>query len=144
VDIDAAYSLRTDKLGVFNFTVNSNRQLAYDQQVSDGQAFTSSLGTFLAPKWKTQSRVVWNLDPYTVSLTANHVSSFINTSITPNQKVKANTVFDLSASYQLPDFGIAKNARYRSARPTSSTSNRPSTTTPPAISPPWRRRSGAP
>ena len=111
VDIDAAYSLRTDKLGVFNFTVNSNRQLAYDQQVSDGQAFTSSLGTFLAPKWKTQSRVVWNLDPYTVSLTANTVSSFINTSITPNQKVKANTVFDLSASYKLPDFGIAKNAQ---------------------------------
>jgi iron complex outermembrane receptor protein len=104
IDLDASYNLRTDRMGVFNFSVNANRQTKYSQQVSDGMAFTSSLGTFLAPKWKTVSRVTWNLDPVTVSLAANYVSSFINTGVTPNQKVKSNTVYDLTASYKLPEF----------------------------------------
>lgn len=104
VDLDIAYSLRTDRLGLFNFSVNSNRQLKYSQQVSNGAPFTSSLGTFLAPKWKTTSRVTWNMEPVTLSLAANYVSSFINTGITPNQKVKSNTVYDLTASYRLPPF----------------------------------------
>ncbi len=108
VDIDASYALRTDSMGVFNFSVNANRQLAYDQQVSDGQPFTSQLGSQLAPEWKSTQRVTWNLDSYTVSLSSNYVGSFANTSITPNQEVKSNNTYDLTASYKLPTFGAFK------------------------------------
>jgi iron complex outermembrane receptor protein len=110
IDFDASYALRTDSAGVFNFAFNANRQTKYSQQVATGRAFTSQLGTFNAPKWKSTSRVTWNLDPFTVSLVANYVSSFRNTTITPNQKVKSNTVFDLTAAYKLPDFMGLKNA----------------------------------
>ncbi len=104
LDLDIAYNLRTDRLGLFNFSVNSNRQLKYSQQVSNGAPFTSSLGTQFAPKWKTTSRVTWNMDPVTLSMAANYVSSFENTGTTPRQKVKSNTVYDLTASYKLPAF----------------------------------------
>jgi iron complex outermembrane receptor protein len=110
IDFDVAYALRTDSLGLFNFAFNANRQTKYSQQVATGRAFTSQLGTFNAPKWKSSSRVTWNLDPITVSVVANYVSSFRNTTITPNQKVKSNTVFDLTASYKLPEIAMLKSS----------------------------------
>lgn len=110
IDFDASYMLRTDGIGNFNFAFNANRQTKYSQQVSAGAPFNSQLGTFNAPKWKSTSRVTWNMDPVTLSLVANYVSSFINTTVTPNQKVKSNTVFDLTASYKLPDIAMLKSS----------------------------------
>ena len=68
------------------------------------------MGTINAPKWKATARATWNLDPFTVSLVANYVSSFLNPSTTPRQVVSSNTVYDLTAAYKLPDFGFMKNA----------------------------------
>jgi iron complex outermembrane receptor protein len=110
IDFDVSYALRTDSLGLFNFAFNANRQTKYSQQVSNGQPFNSQLGAFNAPKWKSTSRVTWNLDPVTLSVVANYVSSFRNTTVTPNQKVKSNTVFDLTAAYKLPEFGMLKSS----------------------------------
>jgi iron complex outermembrane receptor protein len=101
VDIDGAYQFTTDSLGTFNLGITANRQTRYEQQVVSTAAFKSRLGTNDAPHWKTRYSLGWNLDPVTVSVFANYISGFRNTSVTPNQKVKSNTTFDVSANVDL-------------------------------------------
>jgi len=110
VDYDASYRLSTDKFGTFNFSANANNQTKYSQQVVPGTAFTSRLGTSDAPKWKAVFRTVWNKDNITLSAQANYISTFMNTTITPNQEVKAFTTLDLVGSYALPAFGPTKGS----------------------------------
>jgi iron complex outermembrane receptor protein len=110
VDYDASYRLSTEKFGTFNFSANANNQTKYAQQVVPGTAFTSRLGTSDAPKWKAVFRTVWNKDNITLSAQANYISTFMNTTITPNQEVKAFTTLDLVGSYALPAFGPTKGS----------------------------------
>jgi iron complex outermembrane receptor protein len=100
VDIDGAYRFDT-KYGAFNLAVNANRQTRYKQQVVPGTPFDSRLGTSDAPHWKSRYTLGWQRDQVTISLFANYISSFRNTTVTPNQVVRANTTFDLSANLAL-------------------------------------------
>lgn len=100
VDIDGSYRFDT-RFGGFNFAVNANRQTRYKQQVVPGGPFNSRLGNAEAPHWKARYTLGWNLDPLTVSLFANYVSSFRNTTVTPNQIVDANITYDLAVSMAL-------------------------------------------
>jgi iron complex outermembrane receptor protein len=100
IDLEAAYSLDTG-IGHFDLGVNANRQLTYKQRVVASAPFLSRLGTFDAVKWKGRLSAGWNLGPVSAIAFVNYIDSFINTTITPNQKVKSFTTVDLSLGYQL-------------------------------------------
>jgi iron complex outermembrane receptor protein len=103
VDLVGSYRLTTD-LGVFDLTVNGNRQTRYRQRVSPAGDFTSRLGTFDAPRWKIRYGATWARGPYSAAVFANHVSGFVNGTVTPSQTVASRTTIDLALGYRLDRF----------------------------------------
>ncbi|OJU08232.1 MAG: hypothetical protein BGN86_11505, partial [Caulobacterales bacterium 68-7] len=100
VDLDASYRLNTDNFGTFNFAVNANRQLTWEQQVSSGQPFVSNLGTEQAPNWKTRYTVQWNRDALSAAMFINYVSDFRNLNSVGGvfQQVDSYTTVDLTGA----------------------------------------------
>jgi iron complex outermembrane receptor protein len=115
IDLDVSYRLGTDSLGTFNFAINANHQLTWEQQVSAGQPFVSNLGTEQAPDWKTRYTVQWNRDAVSVAAFVNYVSDFRNLNSVGGvfQQVESYTTLDLTGAYEFKTLlkGLTLQAR---------------------------------
>lgn len=103
LDLDASYQFSTD-FGDFRLAVNALHFLHFDQQILDDQPVNSRLGTNEAVEWKGRASVVWNYDPVTLSVFANHSGAYDNITVTPNERVGSHTTFDMALAYDLPGF----------------------------------------
>jgi iron complex outermembrane receptor protein len=111
-DLQLGYSLPTDNLGRFNFSLSGTYFLKFDQAIANGGQLVSYLNTIFNPlRFKARGSVNWKIDKFDLGATAMYVNGYDNNTVTPVQKVKSYLTFDMRVGVDLGDVIGVKEAR---------------------------------
>ena len=100
-DFLANYRLLTD-VGTFSFEANATYLTEYKTAITAAAPMLDKLDTIFNPlRFKTRVSVAWDRDPVRVQLVANHVGTYTNTNVTPNEEVSTYMPIDLSAWWKV-------------------------------------------
>lgn len=111
VDFDASYT-RTLPEGSLSITLGGTRMLRFKSQITDRAPAIDVLGTLGNPvKLRLRARVGANLGAFDGGLAVNHVAAYRNLTVTPAEKVKSWTTFDLQLGFRVSEVGHGRALR---------------------------------
>lgn len=92
------------KLGRFVASADFTHYLKYQNQFSSTSPETSALDVLGGPiSWKGRFGLHWSNDAWSASVFGNYQADYVNTTVTPTQKISSQTTFDLQAGYRFAD-----------------------------------------
>jgi iron complex outermembrane recepter protein len=99
--------------GDLRFTLRGTRFFTYKVALTPGGQINEQLNNIDFPlKLRMRGSIGWDRGPLALNLFANYQNGYDNTLVTPTERIKAQTTFDLSASYDLGGIaGAVENAR---------------------------------
>jgi iron complex outermembrane receptor protein len=106
IDFTVNWRLRTDNMGTFTLNGGGTYLTNYKTAVSPAGAQIDRRNTIFNPlKFKARGSVTWEVDALLAQMTVTHVNSYLNTAITPNQKVARYTPVDFLLAANLGKMG---------------------------------------
>ncbi|MEI4507385.1 TonB-dependent receptor [Sphingopyxis sp. CCNWLW253] len=111
LDFDASYT-RALPDGSLSFTVGGTRMLGFRSQITDRAPAINVLGTLGNPvKLRLRGRVGVNLGAFDGGVAVNHVAAYRNLTVTPAEKVKSWTTFDIQLGVRISEVGPGRALR---------------------------------
>lgn len=112
LDVSVRYAFTTP-IGDWTVSTEVAKVLKLERKTAASAPWQDVLDTFGNPiDLRVRGAVGWRSGGWAANIFANYTDSYLNTAITPNVKVKSQTIFDATASYAFErDSGLAKNLR---------------------------------
>ncbi|MBJ7501002.1 MAG: TonB-dependent receptor [Sphingopyxis sp.] len=103
IDFDASYA-RALPNGGLDISVGGTRMLRFRSQITDRAPAIDVLGTLGNPvKLRLRARVGANIGAFDAGLAVNHVAAYRNLTVTPAERVKSWTTFDLQLGLRVAE-----------------------------------------
>ncbi len=101
-DLQGMYRMDTERTGAFIFDVSGTYVSRFETAITSAAPLVDNLNKIFNPlRFKARASVTWDRQPVQVKLTINHVGSYTNTAVTPNESVSAYTPVDVALSWYL-------------------------------------------
>lgn len=108
LDFGVSVPWRTADAGDFRFSLRGTRFFVYKVAITPGGTIIDQLNNIDYPlKLRMRGQVGWSKGGFDAALSANYQNGYRNTLVTPAERIKANTTFDLRMSYDLSETGIS-------------------------------------
>jgi iron complex outermembrane receptor protein len=102
VDFTASYAFSTNKAGDFRIFASGTKFTKYNVQITPTAPVIDALDTIFNPlDFRARGGISWKIGGLNSSIIANHVGSYRNDRITPNEKIKSFTTVDLHFDYTI-------------------------------------------
>ena len=106
IDFSVNWRVPTDNAGIFTLNGSATYLTNYKIAVSPAGTPIDKRNTIFNPlKFKARASLTWEFDALLAQATLTHVNGYLNTAITPNQKVSSFNPVDLVLAFKLGKMG---------------------------------------
>jgi len=110
IDFTANWRVLTDNIGTFTLNGSGTYLTNYKTAVSPAGTPIDKRNTIFNPlKFKARGSVTWEISAMLAQVTVTHVNGYLNTAITPNQKVSSFNPVDLVLAFNLGKMGAPRS-----------------------------------